>query len=953
MDALQNILHAEIIQKLGWTLLHFVWQAAAIGLLLAIVLRLMRKFAANLRYIAACAAMATLVALPAITIQMVEVDTPIEITPPANRHAVDLPQTVIETAAITGISETELPQAQAAVINEAPLTDRFIMAIEPALPFAVIVWLAGVFGLSIWHLGGWAQLQKLRRQMVRQVEPSLKANLRRLSDAMGISKAVDLMESALVQVPAVIGHFKPLILLPVSALTGLSTEQIEAVLAHELAHIKRNDYLVNMLQTVVEILGFYHPAVWWVSRKIRVERENCCDDMAVGVSGDKVGYVRTLALLEEIRAAQPGLAVAASGASLFDRIKRLLGKDASDDEKANWLPSVVAVLLIAALLIPTAVALNGNKLQDTENNKTQQLQQLVEEAYQSRYFVRLVIGEDAMTFQGKQTKWNDLPSLLQQIPNRKNTVFEVGFVDVPEDFWNTKTDNPAWQKADKLQDEFGFEYLSFVGKHDLGDMPGGTRNYLYRPMAFNKQILTGVPSAEDKPLLNLQSVEFNKDQALIIASVLSYPKKQWDIELAFFDENLQRLNYVFKKYENSGTVKGIPLFSEEIITVDIKDVKGLEKAEFFEISIKQTEQKRVGISDSERQSSFEIEDVSFEPIHQGKNLLRIKVQNKSDEEQVFAVHIYSRSVDYGDGGMGWGRPFFTNIQKGETKVVSFPFAIQGPVTNNTWLRLKFYNPESVEAYDYEKAFWEKRYSSNELKQANSQGRLEQTSKPVYETLSQIVEDIQHDLLQKQYEDAWLHFSEDYKKVQFQTKGLERFKQAMEPEQPIYTAFTWKKNDFLDLKPQVAFKKNDKLILQADSAGSTWTIDFVEEDGQWKIDWIAGYRPGLFDMQEEDGETIANFKEKLEKPVTANADKSPDGNRLTVQYAMMAICEAAKVPYNWDKSMELVGDKCRMFTEPIDIKEKPASDAIKDVINAAGLDYDVDADGVYLYKARGN
>ncbi|MDO8886174.1 M56 family metallopeptidase, partial [Candidatus Oleimmundimicrobium sp.] len=386
MGALQNILHAEIIEKLGWTLLHFVWQAAAIGLLLAIVLRLMRKFTANLRYMAACVAMAALVVLPAITIQMVEVDAPIEITPPANRHTVDLPQSAIETAAIRQIAGIELPQTQAAAaIDEAPLTDRFIDAIEPALPFAVIVWLAGVFGLSIWHLGGWAQLQKLRRQMVRQVEPSLKANLRRLSDAMGISKAVDLMESALVQVPAVIGHFKPVILLPVSALTGLSTEQIEAVLAHELAHIKRNDYLVNMLQTVVEILGFYHPAVWWVSRKIRVERENCCDDMAVGVSGDKVGYVRTLALLEEIRAAQPGLAVAASGASLFDRIKRLLGKDASDDEKANWLPSVVAVLLIAALLIPTALALNGDKLQDTENSKTQQLQQLVEDFFKHNY----------------------------------------------------------------------------------------------------------------------------------------------------------------------------------------------------------------------------------------------------------------------------------------------------------------------------------------------------------------------------------------------------------------------------------------------------------------------------------------------------------------------------------------------------------------------------------------
>jgi len=129
------------------------------------------------------------------------------------------------------------------------------------------------------------------------------------------------------------------------------------MLAHELAHIKRFDYLVNMLQTVVEILGFYHPAVWWISNKIRDERENCCDDLAVSILGDQVRYAKTLTLMEEIRASQGKLAVAASGGSLLGRVRRLVGKDSTEKTSFSWIPAVTAILLIGALVIPTAFAL--------------------------------------------------------------------------------------------------------------------------------------------------------------------------------------------------------------------------------------------------------------------------------------------------------------------------------------------------------------------------------------------------------------------------------------------------------------------------------------------------------------------------------------------------------------------------------------------------------------------
>jgi len=195
--------------------------------------------------------------------------------------------------------------------------------------------------------------------MVKQVDTSLHSKLKELAEKLQVNRAVQLMESALVQVPTVVGWLKPVILLPASALTGLTSEQLEAMLAHELAHIKRFDYLVNMLQTVVEILGFYHPAVWWVSHKIRAERENCCDDLAVSISGDRVRYARALTLMEEIRASRGELAVAASGGSLFARISRLVGKESSDYSRDGWIPSAVAILLIMAMIIPTTIALTS------------------------------------------------------------------------------------------------------------------------------------------------------------------------------------------------------------------------------------------------------------------------------------------------------------------------------------------------------------------------------------------------------------------------------------------------------------------------------------------------------------------------------------------------------------------------------------------------------------------
>src|SRR5262249_61512628 len=162
------------------------------------------------------------------------------------------------------------------------------------------------------------------RRGVAPAPAAVNALLARLRSRLRVARPVLLLQSAAVAVPTALGTLQPVILLPFSALTGLTTEALEAILAHELAHIRRRDYLVNLLQTAVETLLFYHPAVWWISRRLRIERENCCDDLAVEVTGNARAYARALVGLEQIRSARPAFAVAANGGTTLARLARLL-----------------------------------------------------------------------------------------------------------------------------------------------------------------------------------------------------------------------------------------------------------------------------------------------------------------------------------------------------------------------------------------------------------------------------------------------------------------------------------------------------------------------------------------------------------------------------------------------------------------------------------------------------
>lgn len=344
---------------LGWALVRFLWQGAALALLLGIALALIRPTAARTRYTLAIVTLAAMLVMPvATTLRLYEpAGSSSSQTMVAGEPAGDVNASLSPAPYASGASiKSAQPPASASRSNSAARFTLLRDRLEPVLPWLVLVWVLGVLILSVRLAYGWMAARRLRTDGTRDVSASLQDMLARIAARLRVNRPVRLLESLLIEVPAVIGWLRPVVLVPASALTGLTPQQVEVLLAHELAHVRRYDYLVNVIQCVIETLLFYHPAVWWVSRRIREEREHCCDDLVVGLCGDPHLYVTALVGMERLRPATPRLALAATGGegggSLLHRVRRLILPDAPRAEYfPRWAAGIAGVLAVTVALL--------------------------------------------------------------------------------------------------------------------------------------------------------------------------------------------------------------------------------------------------------------------------------------------------------------------------------------------------------------------------------------------------------------------------------------------------------------------------------------------------------------------------------------------------------------------------------------------------------------------------
>lgn len=359
-----------LVDHLGWVLIHSLWQFAAIALAAGLIVWTLRRSSATARYAVEVVAMGLVVAAPVITwgvlpveesaivVDVPSADAVAVIATSTEPVAVELPlPSDIALAADLPPESVEIRESSSSAspprteTTSSPTWSEAISAwLHPWMAWIVSAWCVGVGLCSLRPLLGWHTLWRLRTIGVAPVSDDIRVALRRVAERLGLRQTVQVLQSTLAQVPVVVGYLRPVILLPVSLLTNMPPAQLEAILAHELAHIRRHDFVVNLLQTLVETLFFYHPAVWWLSRQIRVEREHCCDDLVVAALDNRADYGRALLAIEELRGERTLLALGAHNGSLLSRIRRIVGFRADRTATSPWLGILVVTSLFGVML---------------------------------------------------------------------------------------------------------------------------------------------------------------------------------------------------------------------------------------------------------------------------------------------------------------------------------------------------------------------------------------------------------------------------------------------------------------------------------------------------------------------------------------------------------------------------------------------------------------------------
>jgi beta-lactamase regulating signal transducer with metallopeptidase domain len=368
----------SFVERLGWILVHSLWQFGLVALFARLSVRAMRQSSAAARYGVLLLALAVLVTAPIATWMLtpgvgpdnsvaqrtldaattLRTDTSLPYSGSISATDSEFAKQESDHAAAIVAAEKApavLPHAPAPVLPEPSWSQKAKGFLRPWLGWIVAGWGAGVVLCSLRPLLAWHMLRRLRREGVSRVSDEVLAAAHRVSQLLGLRRAVQILQSTLAEMPVVVGYVWPIVLLPVSLLASIPVAQLEAILAHELAHVRRHDFVVNLLQVLLETIFFYHPAVWWLSRQIRIEREHCCDDLVVALLGNRVEYVRALVAIEAMRGQNTVLALGAADSSLLCRVRRILGVGA--DRSAVTLVGRLPAAMLGLGLIGATFAL--------------------------------------------------------------------------------------------------------------------------------------------------------------------------------------------------------------------------------------------------------------------------------------------------------------------------------------------------------------------------------------------------------------------------------------------------------------------------------------------------------------------------------------------------------------------------------------------------------------------
>ena len=374
-----NYFEEQFVSAIGWTVLHSLWQVALIALLMSVVLFLIDDRKAKTRYTISLTAMSLALISSAVTFLYFYSQ-----------------EGGVET--LTAMVDIVPFMAEANDYSVGYL-DSIRLYFKEHLSLITSVWVCGVLFFVFRLIGGYVYLQHLTRSH-QGVHEVLTYSLNKLKKTLNIKKEISIFQSAKVSAPMVIGYVKPCILFPLGVVNQLDVQEVEAVIIHELAHIQRHDFLINILQSIGEIVFYYHPAAWWISANIKAERENCCDDLAIKHCGDSMAYAKVLVKLQELKFDRvPGLALGFSRnkKSLVHRVRRIL-------DQPKIVSNMREKLLATVLFFTVALAFASDKHTNYEEIKAPTpLEKVISPLIVENEMIPLKINQDTFPSKDKST----------------------------------------------------------------------------------------------------------------------------------------------------------------------------------------------------------------------------------------------------------------------------------------------------------------------------------------------------------------------------------------------------------------------------------------------------------------------------------------------------------------------------------------------------------------------
>jgi len=338
------IVNDDLIRALGNTLIHSLWQGVLLAAAGAVIIVCTKKQRAAVRYNLLIAALLTFTLSVLITFA-------VQLQPAPRGNVVLMAGhanvTVVNADPMPGVISIDPNAGQS-------LGDKLMEFLNAHCNTIVLIWFLILCIKSIRLAVGGYEIYLLKRTKLSPVNEHWDQRVQQLAERLKVKQAVAFVESGLAKAPMVIGHLKPLILIPIGFINALPASEVEAILIHELAHIRRRDYLVNLLQSFMEVVFFFNPAVMWISQLIKAERENCCDDIAISEAGSKANYIQALLSCQEYQLAAPGLsmAMAKNKGDLLNRVKRIVN---NNNQSLNVVEkTLLTVCLVTAGLLTVA-----------------------------------------------------------------------------------------------------------------------------------------------------------------------------------------------------------------------------------------------------------------------------------------------------------------------------------------------------------------------------------------------------------------------------------------------------------------------------------------------------------------------------------------------------------------------------------------------------------------------